>query len=66
MNHEKRRQIVVGGMCVRVDLAIQLDFELNDSSQRIYFAQFDYQVYYDESDGSFLYLLVEDVRTLVG
>ena len=66
MNREKRRLIVVGVMCVRVDLAIQLDFELNDSSQRIYFAQFDFQVYYDESDGSFLDLLVEDGRTLVG
>ena len=66
MNREKRRLIVVGVMCVRVDLASQLDFELNDSSQRIYFVQFDFQVYYGESDGSFLDLLVEDGRTLVG
>lgn len=66
MNREKRRLIAVAVMCVRVDLAIQLDFEINDSSRRIYFAQFDFQVYYGESDGLFLDLLVEDGRTLAG
>ena len=66
MNREKRRLIVVGVMCVRVDLAIPLDFEIFDSSRRTYFAQFDFQVYYDESDGLFLDLLVEDGRILIG
>ena len=66
MNREKRRLIVVGVMCVRVGLAIQLDFVIFDSSRRIYFAQFDFQVYYDESDGLFLDLLVEDGWILIG
>ena len=61
MNREKRRLIAVGVVCVRVDRAIQLDFEINST-----FAQFDFQVYYDESDCLFLDLLVGDGRTLVG
>ena len=55
-------------MCVRAmfDLAIRLDFEIIDSFRRIdcrnYVAQFDLDVYYDESSGQFREsdFLVED------